>query len=264
MRMHRAPLDDDTVDRLCGGRLDPADAPPGYAPVAQLLHQAAGFVADEEIDHDLLGSMVQAIASRPSTTRKPPMTSTRFTAKVATLAGAALFASAGAAAAATGNLPAPAQDAVSHAVSHVGIDLPASGDHATGNTTNATDADQHGVDVSSTARSTDTSGRDHGAAVSEVARAGHGPSTTTTTTDDGASTEASEDSASQGHGRPADPGSQAPVATPNPGGTGTADTASNGHSQVGTSHAAPQASQGSANAGDHPTAGDNPGTSHRP
>jgi hypothetical protein len=35
------PLDADTAERLLGGRLDPDDAPPGYAEVARLLGAAA-------------------------------------------------------------------------------------------------------------------------------------------------------------------------------------------------------------------------------
>ena len=36
-----APLDADTAERLLSGRLDPDDAPPGYAEVARLLRAAA-------------------------------------------------------------------------------------------------------------------------------------------------------------------------------------------------------------------------------
>ena len=39
------PLDADTAERLLSGRLDPDDAPPGYAEVARLL-QAAAAPAD--------------------------------------------------------------------------------------------------------------------------------------------------------------------------------------------------------------------------
>jgi hypothetical protein len=48
------PLDADTAERLLSGRLDPDDAPPGYAEVARVLQAAAGpaeeaELADEEI-----------------------------------------------------------------------------------------------------------------------------------------------------------------------------------------------------------------------
>jgi hypothetical protein len=43
------PLDDDTAERLLGGRVDPEDAPPGYAEVASLLRAAAGPPGPEEL-----------------------------------------------------------------------------------------------------------------------------------------------------------------------------------------------------------------------
>ena len=159
--------------------------------------------------------------------------------KVAALAGTVLFAAAGAAAAA-GELPDAAQDGLSNASSHVGIELPASkdshptkDDHPSGGAQHETGApeaegngpeDNHGAEVSAVAR-TDATGRDKGAAVSEVARNGHG----------------------QGGQNPDHPA----VDTPNEGGTDTADEASNGASEDGTSNAAPQAAEGSGNAEGH-------------
>jgi hypothetical protein len=43
------PLDDATAERLLSGRLDPDDAPPGYAPVARLLHAAAAPPSPDEL-----------------------------------------------------------------------------------------------------------------------------------------------------------------------------------------------------------------------
>jgi hypothetical protein len=43
------PLDDDTAERLLAGRLDPEDAPPGYAEVAGLLRAAAGPPSPDEL-----------------------------------------------------------------------------------------------------------------------------------------------------------------------------------------------------------------------
>ena len=43
------PLDADTAERLLSGRLDPDDAPPGYADVARLLHAAAGPAEEAEL-----------------------------------------------------------------------------------------------------------------------------------------------------------------------------------------------------------------------
>jgi hypothetical protein len=254
MPVHRTPLDDVTADRLAGGSIDPADAPPGFVQVAEVLAElrSAPFAASDP-DPALLGAMVRAIHDSPRPTRTLRMSRFRTT-KVATIAAAVVLSTAGVAAAATGTLPDPAQDAVSDAASHVGVDLPAAhDDHPTGNIDNPTERDDHGVDVSETARTTEASGRDHGRAVSEVARDEHGRDDDTTST-----TEATEDDddATHGHrpddaGKPEDPGTQAPVATPDGGGTGTADEASHGHSSAGTSHASDRAGEGSGNADDH-------------
>ena len=166
------------------------------------------------------------------------------------------------AAAAAGTLPTAAQDGLANAASHVGVTLPASHDsHPTkdshpggkpesdaGAETDATpesDApadvtpatpnthDNHGAEVSETAHTTDATGRDKGAEISAVARGDHGPPTST--------------------GKPAvTPNSSAPVPTPNSGGIGTGSTASDDANSTGVDHAAPQAADGSANAGDHP------------
>lgn len=264
MRNHRSPLDDTTADRLAAGGLHPSDAPPGYSGVARVLTDARSGLVATEVDADLLGAMVRAIKASPTNVRTPSMISKLLTAKVGTVAAALVFTTAGAAAAAGGHLPAPAQDAVAAAASHVGFDLPASGeDHPTGPSDNPTDSDSHGAEVSDTARTTDATGADKGAAISDAARAGHGPDATTTTE---AADEATDDSTDDSveHGKPADPGSQAPVTTPSAGGTGTASDASGGKSDVGTVNAPAQASNGAANAGDHPSADDSPGTSHRP
>jgi hypothetical protein len=156
------------------------------------------------------------------------------------------------AAAATGSLPSAAQDGLANAANHVGVTLPASHDshpskdsHPGGKpevvapstpTTGANHPANHGADVSNTARTTDATGRDKGAAVSAVARGDHGPPTSV--------------------GKPdvTTPDTSAPVPTPNAGGIGTGSTASDGANSTGADHAASQAADGSANAGDHPTA----------
>jgi hypothetical protein len=161
------------------------------------------------------------------------------------------------AAAAAGTLPDAAQNGLANAASHVGVTLPASHDshpskdsHPGGKPESdagaETDApadvtpatpnthDNHGAVVSETAHSTDATGRDKGAEISAVARGDHGPPTST--------------------GKPAvTPNSSAPVPTPNAGGIGTGSTASDDENSTGVDHAAPQAADGSANAGDHPT-----------
>lgn len=274
MRKHRFPLDSDTIDRLLDGQIDPHDAPPGYAAMAALLSDAAATAPPaKEIDDALLGAMVHAIRTSPNPTidRKPTMISKVLTAKIGVIAAGLVVSTTGAAAAASGSLPAPAQDAIAKAVSHIGVDIPtadgthptgddhpsaddhpSTDDHPTGAGDNPTDADQHGTDVSGVTRDSEQSGADKGAEVSDTAKAGHGSDDSANTTDDSDA------------GKPTDPGSQAPVTTPNAGGTATASDASGGRSDVGTSRAPAQADAGSANADNHPTADDNPGTSHRP
>jgi hypothetical protein len=244
MRRHRFDLDETTADGLAAGRVAPADAPPGYAAAAGLLTAARNDLETAEIDPQLLTAMVQAIDTQPTTAdRKATMPSKARSTKVGVLAAALVLSTAGAAAAATGNLPDPAQDALSKAAEKVGFDLPASNDdHTTGNADNGTDADEHGEQVSETARNTEP-GPGHGQAVSEVARAGHGA--------DEADDEADDEVTEQG--APEDPGSQA-------------GEHANEHAADGLSRA--DARGGNADdhptPDDHPTADDNPGTAHRP
>lgn len=244
MRRHRHLLDEPTADSLLVGRIAPADAPPGFAAVAGLVREARDGFGSPEPDPQLLAAMVHALDEQPTTAdRKATMPSKARTAKIGTIAAALVLSTAGAAAAATGNLPDAAQDALSNAAEHVGFDLPAShDDHPTGNADNPTDADDHGVDVSDTARNSDTTGREHGQAVSEVARAGHGADADDEGTDD-------TDDATE-PGAPEDPGAQ---------GAATASDASDGRSDEGRAHADDHPTPE-----DHPTAEDNPGTSHRP
>ena len=129
--------------------------------------------------------------------------------------------------AAAGVLPDAAQDAVSNVFDRVGITIPSSGDHPA----------ISGDEVSGIATTTDATGADKGAEVSSAASGGmsqagqHG---------------------SAGAGTDVEGADVAPVPVPNEGGTGTADTASDGASEVGTSSAdedsAGHSSSGSENA----------------
>jgi hypothetical protein len=161
--------------------------------------------------------------------------------KVSKIAAAAagIVLAGGAAAAAVTTPPEAADTGISTAEDHTGIELPATNDdhpsrddHPDG--TDEADAattegvgpvDNHGADVSAVAQDDSTVGRDHGEAVSATA--------------------------SDGHGAPSTAASQAPVVTPNGGGTGTASDASGGASDVAASHTGPQAAAGSANADSH-------------
>ncbi len=147
------------------------------------------------------------------------------------------------AAAATGNLPSAAQNGLATAASHVGITLPASHDnHPTKDnhpgdkpaSTPPTTAN-HGSAVSGVAHTTDAVGRAKGQAISATARGDHGKTP------------------SSDAGPDATPTTGPPVSVPDTGGIGTGSTASSGANSTGVSNAAPEASAGSGNAGDHPT-----------
>ena len=216
-------LDRDTLERLLTGRVDPDDAPPGYAEVARLLNVIARTPAAETTANEgrLVAIAVDRLrAGAVSTTREEismemPMERptevrrrTRHRLKVAgvVLAGA-LLGSTGLAAA--GVLPDAAQDAFARVLDAVGISVPAGSDHPA----------TSGEEIAGLATTTDASGVGKGAEVSSAASGGtsqagqHGPTDTTIEGVDGA---------------------EAPVVVPNDGGTGTADAASDGVSEEGT------------------------------
>lgn len=218
MRKHRLPLDDATADRLAAGELHPSDAPPGFAAVAAALSAARGDHVAAEPDPELVTAMVRAIEQTPSNDRTTRSMRSYLSIKIGALAGAALLSTAGAAAAATGNLPGPAQDAVAGVVQHVGVDLPRNDDHPA----------NHGDQVSTTAHET-APGSDHGASVSATARSNHGQDDPTTSTTVGVHQEdrATEHAATADDHRSAT-GDHGPSTSSGPG-----DTTS---TTVGTSH----------------------------
>ncbi|HZD70813.1 MAG TPA: hypothetical protein VFA45_18540, partial [Actinomycetes bacterium] len=71
-----AALDRDTVDRLVTGRLEPADAPPGYAEVATVLQAAASPPTPGE-----LAGEASAVAPFVTTTRPAAGSRRRATAR---------------------------------------------------------------------------------------------------------------------------------------------------------------------------------------
>jgi hypothetical protein len=147
------------------------------------------------------------------------------------LAGALLAATS--ALATAGALPAPAQDVVSGVLNELGITLP---DQAGGVDPSQTPAElppaaEKGVAVSALATGSDASGVEKGAAISAVASDGKSRAGT--------------------RGAPSGAG-EAPVETPNEGGTSTANTASGGASldgSVGGTDTADTASGGRSAAG---------------
>jgi hypothetical protein len=188
MRPNRPPLDDDSAARMLQGLVQPDDAPPGYSAVAGLLAAAARPApVDEHAADATVSAMVEAIregASAPQTSRRKSMLTKLLAGKALAALGVVALTASGAAAA-TGSLPNPVQNAVSGAASHVGVNLPSpnhgnsanhrqdikhrpSGDDSTPTSAGSDDNSNHGNTVSSTAR-TVSPGEGHGAAVCQVA-----------------------------------------------------------------------------------------------
>lgn len=106
-------LDEDTADRLLTGRLDPADAPPGYAGVARLLAVAAAPAAPEELAGQAaaVARFAAEVESHPPTPipRRTGMPSRMSSVKVTAVVSVVVLSVSGVAAAATGLLPSPAR-----------------------------------------------------------------------------------------------------------------------------------------------------------
>jgi hypothetical protein len=239
---YRVPLDLDTADRLLAGTVAPEDAPPGYADVARLLD-----LATAEPTHEDLGREAEMVALIAATVRsssrtglssswRPRMPVALSRSRVtAALVAAGLACSTGLAAA--GALPGAAQQVASDMLAIVGISVPGPDEHADDHpSVRGKSMQEHPTasgkrnEISELATTTELTGVEKGAAISTAAskgksRAGqHAPAS-----------EASSDT-------------NAPVATPNTGGTATADTASQGKSSAGTA-TANEASNGASAAG---------------
>jgi hypothetical protein len=237
--MHSVALDMETADRLLAGAVAPEDAPPGYADVARLLQVVSAPPSGDELAHEAeivakVASAVRASRSSHSPSRslmpfalsRPRITTALVAATLACTIGLA----------STSALPGAAQDIASEILAKVGISVSGSHDNAgthsdvRGNSTVTPSEAGKGSDISDLARTTEARGRDKGAANSSAAS-------------DGKSKAANQGGLS---------GASAPVVTPNPGGTGTADVASDGKSSTGTATAdaasGGYASSGSGNA----------------
>jgi hypothetical protein len=238
---YRVPLDLDTADRLLTGAVAPEDAPPGYAGVARMLD-----VASAEPSYDELGREAEIVALIAATVRSSPHTDSSSPRRsfmpfalsrprlTAALVAAGLACSAGLASA--GALPGAAQQVASDMLAKVGISVPGSNEHANDHPSlRGRSAVEHatagkGSDISELATTTELSGVEKGAAISTAAS-------------NGKSQAGQNGSASAASSAP-----QARVPTPNGGGTGTADTASDGKSSSGTA-TANEASDGASAAG---------------
>jgi len=221
-------IDEDTTDRLLAGRIDPDDAPPGYAGVARIL-QAAGSLPRSE--HRSREAELVAAAREVMGLRAPPGggaggSRTRHRRVLAGLIVTVALAGIPGLAAANA-LPDPAQHAVSRMLHKVGISVPGNEDHPAST----------GQEISNIATTTSSIGVAKGAEISTAASGGKSQA---------------GQHGHQGHGggRSSD--------TPSVGGTGRADAASNGKSTHGTAKAnvksGGHSSAGSGNAAKVPTA----------
>jgi hypothetical protein len=238
---YRVPLDLDTADRLLTGAVAPEDAPPGYASVARMLD-----VASAEPTYDELGREAETVALIAATVRSSSRTDSSSPRRsfmpfalsrprlTAALVAAGLACSAGLASA--GALPGAAQQVAADMLAKVGISVPGSNEHANDHPSlRGTSAEEHattgkGSDISELATTTELSGVEKGAAISTAASNGK------------------SQAGQNGSASAASSASQARVPTPNGGGTGTADTASDGKSSSGTA-TANEASDGASAAG---------------
>jgi hypothetical protein len=101
-------LDRDTAERLVSGRMDPADAPPGYAEVVALLAAAAAPTGDPDRERAAAAHLAAVVRSSARSSTPPRRRGPgRLRGARAAIAIAAILLLGGAAAAATGTLPAP-------------------------------------------------------------------------------------------------------------------------------------------------------------
>jgi hypothetical protein len=236
--MHPVPLDMETADRLLAGAVAPEDAPPGYAEVARLLEAVSAEPASHELAREAeVVAMVASAVRSSSNTHSPrrsfmPFALSRPRITVTLVAAALAACTVGLASASA--LPGAAQDIASEMLAKVGISVSGPNDNAgthpnvRGTSTVAPSDAGKGSDISDLATTSELSGVEKGAAISSAA------------------SEGKSQAGMQG-------GGSAPVATPNTGGTGTADSASDGKSTAGTGTAntasGGHSSAGSANAG---------------
>jgi hypothetical protein len=123
--------DQDLLDRLLDGRLDPASAPPGYGRLARLLAAATATAAPEELAGERLAmaSFAAAMRSHPPTLSPRRTTVPRkvLTMKAAAAALVAALSLGGVAAAATGLLPDQASPVADQAPATTGAEGAAHG-----------------------------------------------------------------------------------------------------------------------------------------
>jgi hypothetical protein len=162
-------LDAETADRMLAGRVDPADAPPGFEAVGELLERArtvarrpvlAALAARQPADLGPAEKPTHATQGRQSMLVTTPRLRLSVLAAVA-----ALSAMTGAAYAA--GLPAAASSTASAVLQHLGITNPAPNSHA-----HTPPAGTHGSSVSTLAKTTTAGGAAKGAVISAAASDG--------------------------------------------------------------------------------------------
>jgi hypothetical protein len=121
--------DQDVLDRLLGGRHDPASAPPGYSGLARLLAAATAPAAPEELAGERLAmdTFAAVMRSTPPTlvSRRTAVPRRAFTMKAAAAALVAVLSVGGIAAAATGLLPGQASSVADQATATTDADAAA-------------------------------------------------------------------------------------------------------------------------------------------
>jgi hypothetical protein len=183
-------LDRDTADRLLTGRVEPDDAPPGYARVARLLRAASSLPPiDPAREHATVSAMVEGIRSHlsvvPPARRRRSMKRLLRAKIVAVAVGATLVGTTSLAFA--GALPGAAQGVAQTMLAKIGITVPGPNAHAgthpdtRGSSTPApspTSAASHPSDHSSTGAGHGHPGHPHGQPAGPHGQAGqqHGQS----------------------------------------------------------------------------------------
>src|SRR5215217_8527428 len=123
--------DQDLLDRLLDGRLDPASAPPGYGGLARLLAAATAPATPEELAdaQRTMAAFAAAMRSHPPTLspRRTAMPRKVLTIKAAAAALVAVLSLGGVAAAASGLLPDQASPVADQAPATTGADAAAHG-----------------------------------------------------------------------------------------------------------------------------------------
>jgi hypothetical protein len=122
-------LDDEAVERLLAGDLDPASAPPGYAEVAALLAAATAPPQPDELagQAEAVAELRAVVGARPAAGSRPAGRPRRRTVLLAVAAVLGALSTAGVAAA-TDHVPPPVRQAARSILTVVGVATPGTPD----------------------------------------------------------------------------------------------------------------------------------------